>query len=88
MFAIYSAMPLLQPLRWRCVECAIHHERDEPIQALSPAQMYPQQRLSAVTPDIANLVAVQMGRPVCPTAHFEQQLPRNEPNCRGLKDNS
>jgi len=19
---------LLQPLRWRCVECAIHHERD------------------------------------------------------------
>jgi len=20
--------PLLQPLRWRCVECAIHHERD------------------------------------------------------------
>jgi len=39
--------------------------------------MYPQQRLSAATPDIANL-AVQMGRPVCPTAYFEQQLPRNE----------
>jgi len=21
-------MRVLQPLRWRCVECAIHHERD------------------------------------------------------------
>jgi len=23
-----AAMVLLQPLRWRCVECVIHHERD------------------------------------------------------------
>jgi len=23
-----TGLPLLQPLRWRCVECAIHHERD------------------------------------------------------------
>jgi len=22
------AMPVLQPLRWRCVKCVIHHERD------------------------------------------------------------
>jgi len=31
--AIFCALPeryliLLQPLRWRCVDCAIHHERD------------------------------------------------------------
>jgi len=24
----FVTFPLLQPLRWRCVECAIHHERD------------------------------------------------------------
>jgi len=24
----FSAMLLLQPLRWRCVDCVIHHERD------------------------------------------------------------
>jgi len=23
-----QALQLLQPLRWRCVECVIHHERD------------------------------------------------------------
>ena len=25
---IYKWDELLQPLRWRCVECVIHHERD------------------------------------------------------------
>jgi len=23
-----TQLTVLQPLRWRCVECAIHHERD------------------------------------------------------------
>jgi len=27
-YACYDILLLLQPLRWRCVECAIHHERD------------------------------------------------------------
>jgi len=27
-FFIEGIFVLLQPLRWRCVECAIHHERD------------------------------------------------------------
>ena len=26
--AVYTVHPMLQPLRWRCVERAIHHERD------------------------------------------------------------
>jgi len=25
----FPRMPLLQPLRWCCVDCVIHHERDE-----------------------------------------------------------
>jgi len=25
---LMQALQLLQPLRWRCVECVIHHERD------------------------------------------------------------
>jgi len=25
---IDTSVPVLQPLRWRCVECVIHHERD------------------------------------------------------------
>jgi len=24
----HLAFTVLQPLRWRCIECAIHHERD------------------------------------------------------------
>ena len=27
-YAYCYMLLLLQPLRWRCVECAIHHERD------------------------------------------------------------
>ena len=27
-FARVGGMMLLQPLRWCCVECVIHHERD------------------------------------------------------------
>ena len=25
---IYGHLAVLQPLRWRCVDCVIHHERD------------------------------------------------------------
>jgi len=25
---VFSEVHLLQPLRWRCVDCVIHHERD------------------------------------------------------------
>ena len=27
-FARVALLAMLQPLRWRCVECAVHHERD------------------------------------------------------------
>jgi len=27
-FARAALLAMLQPLRWHCVECAVHHERD------------------------------------------------------------